>query len=62
MSNLIVVNDQEIRKKAFSRIDRLLKKLQRMEANLESFFERDKRLFGEWFDLIWRNFITGCMP
>jgi len=54
MSNLIVVNDQEIRKKAFSRIDRLLKKLQRMEANLESFFERDKRLFGEWFDLTFR--------
>lgn len=55
MRNLILIDDMELRKKAFSRIDRLLKKLQRMEANLESFFNRDKRLFGEWFDLTFRS-------
>lgn len=54
MQSLILINDLEIRKKAFSRIDRLLKKLQRMEANLESFNTRDKRLFTEWFDLTFR--------
>lgn len=54
MQSLVLVDDMEIRKKAFSRIDRLLKKLQRMEANLESFFSRDKRLFTEWFELTFR--------
>lgn len=54
MSNLMLVDDQEIRKKAFSRIDRLLQKLQRMEANLESYYARDQRLFTEWLDLTFR--------
>ncbi len=51
----MLVDDQQIRKKAFSAVDRLLQKLQRMEKNLESFFSRDQRLFTEWVDLTFRD-------
>lgn len=55
MRNLIPVDDRKIRKQAFSRVDRLLKKLQRMEANVESFYDRDQRLFHDWFELTFRT-------
>lgn len=55
MSNLILLDDQQIRKRAFSALEKLLKKLQRMETNVESFHGRDERLFHEWFELTFRE-------
>lgn len=55
MSNLILIDDQQIRKRAFSALEKLLKKLQRMETNVESFHGRDERLFHEWFELTFRE-------
>ncbi len=55
MRSLILVDDRKIRKQAFTQVDRLLKKLQRMEANLELFYECDQRLFNDWFDLTFRE-------
>ncbi len=55
MANLILIDDKKIRKQAFSKLEKLLKKLQRMETNVESFHERDERLFKEWFELTFRE-------
>lgn len=55
MSNLIPLDDQTIRRRAFSALEKLLKKLQRMETNVESFHGRDERLFHEWFELTFRE-------
>lgn len=55
MGQLILVDDRKIRQKAYSRVEKLLKKLSRMEANVESYFDRDKRLFNDWFELTFRD-------
>jgi hypothetical protein len=55
MSNLILLDDRKIRKQAFSSLEKLLKKLQRMEGHVESFHDQDERLFHEWFELTFRD-------
>jgi hypothetical protein len=55
MSNLIPLDDRKIRKQAFASLEKLLKKLQRMEGYVESFHDQDERLFHEWFELTFRD-------
>jgi hypothetical protein len=55
MSNLIPLDDRKIRKQAFASLEKLLKKLQRMEGHVESFHDQDERLFHEWFELTFRD-------
>lgn len=55
MRKLMVVDDTAIRKSAFSRLDRLVKKLQKMENGVAAFYERDLRLFEEWYELTFRD-------
>ncbi|HMN69100.1 MAG TPA: hypothetical protein PKC28_11220 [Bdellovibrionales bacterium] len=55
MQHLIVVDDRHIRKSAFARVNRLLKKLQRLDANVTGFYDRDQKLFGEWDALTFRE-------
>jgi len=55
MSNLIVIDDHEIRKTAFARVDRLLKKLRRLETGLADFNEQDQVRYNEWLELTFRH-------
>ena len=55
MKYLLIIDDQLIRKNAFAQADKLIKKLDRLEADLESFRERDQRLFSSWYDLTFRK-------
>lgn len=55
MSDLILLDDRKIRKQAFASLEKLLKKLQRMEGHVESFHNQDEQLFQEWFEATFRD-------
>jgi hypothetical protein len=55
LKHLLVIDDQRICKVAFSEAEKLIKKMDRLEQDLESFHVQDQRLFSSWFDLTFRK-------
>ena len=55
MKYLLVIDDKRIRKDAFAQAEKLIKKIDRLEADLESFHIQDQRLFSNWHDLSFRK-------
>ena len=55
MKDLILINDKAVRLKAFAEAEKLIKKLDRIEDDLKSFYDQDQRLFSNWFDLSFRE-------
>lgn len=53
--SLMVIDDTSIRKSAFAAAEKLIKKLDRIEADFDSFREHDQRLFIDWRNLTFRN-------
>jgi hypothetical protein len=55
MNSLLVVDDIKIRKDAFRDVEKLIKKLERLEAHLDIFQNDDQRLFYDWVNLTFRK-------
>lgn len=52
---LIVIDDRYIKRKAFSEAEKVLKKLERLEKDIATFYETDQRLFQNWYELTFRE-------
>lgn len=53
--SLVVIDDRSLRKAAFTKAEKLLKKLERLEGNLKTFHDTDQRLFQDWYELTFRE-------
>ena len=52
---LLVIDDRLVREDAFAQAEKIIKKLDRLETDLDSFHDRDQRLFSSWYDLTFRK-------
>ena len=55
MKSLLIINDQKIRQAAFEQAEKLLKKIDRLELDLELFTLQDQALFTSWYNLTFAN-------
>ena len=55
LKHLLVIDDKRIRKDAFAQAEKLIKKIARLEADLDSFHVQDQRLFSNWHELSFRK-------
>jgi hypothetical protein len=53
--SLLIIDDGQIRKQAFALAGKIVKKLDRLEADFEAFNEKDQKLFNDWFELTFRE-------
>ena len=52
--SLIVIDDRKLRKAAFAQAEKLIKRLERIEADLKSFETEDQQLYSSWYELTFR--------
>lgn len=55
MREILVIDDEKIRRKAFAEAHKLIKKLDQLESSLESFHSQDQRLFDSWYNLTFKD-------
>lgn len=55
MRTLIRIDDKKLRQQAFASAQTLLKKLDRLERQIETFERRDQRQFHDWHELMFRE-------
>lgn len=55
MRSVLIIDDKKIRKEAFAQAEKIIKKLDRLEGNIESFHIEDQKLFTDWFALTFRE-------
>ncbi len=51
MSSVLIIDDAKVRKEAFREVEKLLKKLERLEGNLDAFHREDQRIYSDWVNL-----------
>jgi hypothetical protein len=51
---LVVIDDREIRLRAFTEAERWIRKIETLSDKIASFHSRDQMLFDRWFDLTFR--------
>ncbi len=52
--SLVWIDDRELRRVAFAQAEKLIRRLERIERDLESFESEDQRLYRNWFELTFR--------
>ncbi|MGZ3794430.1 MAG: hypothetical protein ACXVCP_18930 [Bdellovibrio sp.] len=53
--SLIIVDDNKIRAQNFAAAAAILKKIEKLEMDRESFFNEDQKLFSDWYQLTFRE-------
>ncbi|MGE0528060.1 MAG: hypothetical protein AB7G93_14945 [Bdellovibrionales bacterium] len=52
---LVVIDDNRIRAEVFSGAAKILRKMDRLEAAIDTFHNKDQRLFSDWFNLTFQK-------
>jgi hypothetical protein len=55
IKSLLIVDDAKIRQIAFKETAKLIQKLDKLEANIQSFYEEDQQRFNEWEQLTFQK-------
>lgn len=54
-SRIVLANDRRIRARAFRVAEKILKKIERIEARLAAYHQMDQTIFSDWISLRFRN-------
>lgn len=52
---LMLVNDKEVRRQAFSETAKILKKIEKLNKECDAFNKKDQQLFNDWFNLTFQS-------
>jgi hypothetical protein len=52
---LLLIDDSKLRQQSFSAAEKILKKMDRLEASMVAFQKEDQKLFDGWFELTFRE-------
>lgn len=56
--DLLIVDDTSVRLKLFQQAEAIIKKIDKLDRERDSFFEQDQRLYHDWFELTFREEIA----
>ncbi len=52
--SLVLIDDRALRREAFTQAEKLIRRLERIERDLDAFESEDQRLYRNWFELTFR--------